>query len=166
MKSYRYGLLAALLSLFVAGPSPAQNAASPGYVVRKSVSAEAAKRIVAAAEDEAIKRRLKIAIAVVDDAGRLVHLLRMDGASNSTVDVAIRKAMHAANYRRDTAFHQDLLEKGNTVVLGLPDSLPIAGGLMLKSGEEMIGAVGVSGAASTVDAEIVRAAIASAGLAG
>lgn len=137
--------------------------AADNVIVRKSVSLDAAKRLVAAAEADAAKRGLKVSIAVLDEAGRLLHFSRMDGASNSTVDVAIRKAEHAADYRRDTAFHQDLLEKGNNVVLGLPDSLPIEGGLMLKVGEDVVGAVGVSGAASSVDAEIARAGMKAAG---
>ena len=100
---------------------------------------------------------------MLDEAGRLLHFSRMDGSSHSTVEVAMRKAEHAVNYRRDTVFHQNLLEKGNNVVLGLPDSLPIEGGLMLKVGDEVVGAVGVSGAASSVDAEIARAGMKAAG---
>ncbi|TKR30786.1 heme-binding protein [Luteimonas gilva] len=152
-------LLPALLALaFLAPATAAEN-----YAVRKSVNLDAAKRLVAAAEQEAAKRGLKVSIAVLDEAGRLVHFSRMDGTSNSTVDVAVRKAEHAVNFRRDTVFHQNLLEKGNNVVLGLPDSLPIEGGLMLKVGEEVVGAVGVSGAQSNIDAEIARAGMQAAG---
>lgn len=143
---------------FLASASAAEN-----FVARKSVNLDAAKRLVAAAESEAAKRGLKVSIAVLDEAGRLVHFSRMDGASNSTVDVAVRKAEHAANFRRDTVFHQDLLSKGNNVVLGLPNSLPIEGGLMLKVGEEVVGSVGVSGAQSNIDAEIARAGMKAAG---
>ena len=151
--------LPALLALAFLAPA----AAAENHVLRKSVSLEAAKRLIAAAEQEAAKRGLKVSIAVLDEAGRLLHFSRMDGTSNSTVDVAIRKAEHAVNFRRDTVFHQNLLEKGNNVVLGLPDSLPIEGGLMLKSGEEVVGAVGVSGAQSNIDAEIARAGMKAAG---
>ncbi len=44
---------------------------------------------------------------------------------------AIAKARHATYYRRDTKFPQDLLAKGNFVVLSLPNSLPIEGGVQL-----------------------------------
>lgn len=151
-------LCAALLLSSIAPAALAEN-----HVAKKSVSLEAAKRLVAAAEGEAVKRGLKVSIAVLDEAGRLVHFSRMDGSSNSTVDMAIRKAEHAANFRRDTVFHQNLLEKGNNIVLGLPDSLPIEGGLMLKIGEDVVGSVGVSGAASSIDAEIARAGMKAAG---
>ncbi len=152
-------LLPLLLCLaFLPSASAAEN-----FIARKSVSLDAAKRLVAAAESEAAKRGLKVSIAVLDEAGRLVHFSRMDGTSNSTVDVAVRKAEHAVNFRRDTVFHQDLLSKGNNVVLGLPHSLPIEGGLMLKVGEEVVGAVGVSGAQSSIDAEIARAGMKAAG---
>lgn len=144
--------------LVMASASAAEN-----FVTRKSVSLDAAMRLVAAAEAEATRRGVAVSIAVVDQAGRLMHFSRMDAANNSSVDVAIRKAEHAVNYRRDTVFHQDLLTEGNTVVLGLPDSLPIAGGLMLKVGEEVVGAVGISGAASSVDVEIARKGMEAAG---
>ncbi len=81
----------------------------------------------------------------------------MDGTSNARVDVATAKAQHAVNYRRDTVFHQELLEKNALPVLVLPDSLPIEGGVMLKRGEEVIGAIGISGGPSNKDGEIARA---------
>lgn len=155
-------LPALLALLLLAGTAPAL--AENPYVTRKSVSLNAAKRIVAAAESEAIKRQQKVSIAVLDEAGRLIHFLRMDGSPNSSIDVAIGKALHAVNFRRDTVFHQELLEKGNAVVLGLPGILPVAGGLMLKSGDEVIGAVGVSGGPSAVDVEIARVGMKGAGL--
>jgi glc operon protein GlcG len=115
------------------------------------------KQIAAAAEAEARKNNWNVSIAVVDDAGQLMYFIRMDDTANSTIIVAQGKARHAVNYRRDTRFHQDILEKGNAVVLGLPDSLPVEGGIRLVADGKVIGAIGVAGAQASQDAQIARA---------
>jgi glc operon protein GlcG len=115
------------------------------------------RQIAAAAEAEARKNNWNVSIAIVDDAGRLIHFSRMDDTPNSSVDVAMGKARHAVNYRRDTKFHQELLEKGNVVVLGLPDITPIEGGLRLIANGKVIGGIGVSGVQASQDAQIARA---------
>ena len=115
------------------------------------------RQIAAAAEAEARKNNWNVSIAIVDEAGRLIHFSRMDDTPNSSVDVAMGKARHAVNYRRDTKFHQELLEKGNVVVLGLPDITPIEGGLRLIANGKVIGGIGVSGVQASQDAQIARA---------
>jgi len=114
------------------------------------------KEIAAAAEAEARQHGWNVSIAIVDEAGRLLYFLRMDDSSNASVDVAIAKAKHAANYCRDTKFHEDILSKGNAVVLGLPDSLPIEGGLRLMYDNKVIGGIGVSGVQSEQDGQIAQ----------
>lgn len=125
---------------------------------RTVLNLAAAKQIAQAAEDQARARNLNVSIAIVDEAGRLLHFQRMDGTANSSVDTAIGKAIHAANYRRDTAFHQKLLSEGNNVVLGLPTSMPIEGGVRLLHGDQVIGGIGVAGAQAAQDGEIAQAA--------
>lgn len=124
---------------------------------RTVLNLAAAQRIAQAAADKARADGLNVAIAIVDEAGRLLHFQRMDGTPNSSVEVSIGKAVHAANYRRDSAFHQKLLEGGNPVVLGLPNALPIEGGVRLLLGEQVIGAIGVSGAQAAQDGAIAQA---------
>lgn len=124
---------------------------------RTVLNLAAVKQIAQAAEDKARAQGLSVSIAIVDDAGRLMHFLRMDGTPNSSVEVAIGKAVHAVNYRRDTAFHQKLLSEGNNVVLGLPGITPIEGGVRLLHGDQVIGGIGVSGAQATQDGEIAQA---------
>jgi len=115
------------------------------------------KQIAAAAEAEARKNNWNVSIAIVDEASQLMHFIRMDDTANSTIIVAQGKARHAVNYRRDTKFHQDILEKGNAVVLGLPDSLPVEGGIRLVADGKVIGAIGVAGVQASQDAQIARA---------
>lgn len=125
--------------------------------VKKTLNLAVAKEIAAASEAEARKNGWNVSIAIVDEAGRLLYFQRMDDTTNASVDVAIAKAMHSANYRRDTKFHEDLLSKGNNVVLGLPNSLPIEGGLRLLNEGKVIGGIGVSGAQSEQDGQIAKA---------
>jgi len=124
---------------------------------KEVLSLAAAKQIAAAAEAEASRNNWKVSIAIVDDSGRLLYFLRMDDSANSSVDVAIAKAQHAANYRRDTGFHQGLLASGNNVVLALPASMPIEGGLRLLDNGNVIGGIGVSGVQASEDGKIAKA---------
>ena len=130
---------------------------SDKLTVKKVLNLAVVKEIVAAAETEARKNNWNVSIAVADEAGRLIFFQRMDDTTNASVEVAIAKARHSANFRRDTNFHQDLLEKGNNVVLALPNGMPIEGGLCLMSGGKVIGGIGVSGASSDQDGQIARA---------
>jgi glc operon protein GlcG len=130
---------------------------SDKLTLKKTINLAVAKEIAAAAEAEARKNGWNVAIAVVDEAGRLLYFQRMDDTTNASVEVAIAKAVHSANYRRDTKFHEDLLSKGNDVVLGLPHSLPIEGGLRLINDGKVIGGIGVSGVQSEQDGQIAKA---------
>lgn len=154
---HRLTATAVAMLLLVPSVSSATTPMDIALATRTTLTLSAAKAIAAAAEAEAVRQNLRVTIVVVDDAGRPLLLQRMDGTPNSSVDVASAKARHAVDYRRDTVFHQELLDKNALAVLALPDSLPIEGGVMLKHGETVIGAIGVSGAASSKDGEIARA---------
>lgn len=121
---------------------------------------DVAKVIVKAAEDEARTNTWSVSIALVDDAGRLLYFTRMDDTANSSVEVAIAKAVHSANYRRPTKFHQDLLLGGTIPILGLREILPIEGGLPLMVESHVVGAIGVSGVQSPQDGQIAAAGVA------
>ena len=124
---------------------------------RPVLTLAAAEVVLEAAGAEARRNGWAVSIAVVDEAGRLLLFSRMDGTPNASVDVAIGKAVHAATYRRPTAFHQQLLEGGNAVVLGLPNVLPVEGGIPLEADGHLVGAIGVSGAQSADDGGIAAA---------
>lgn len=116
-----------------------------------------AQKIAAAAEAEARSHGWAVCIAVVDEAGRLVCFLRMDDTVNAAGEIAIAKANHAVNYRRDTKFHEDLVSAGRTQVLALPNAMPIEGGVRLVADGVLIGAIGVSGVQSPQDGQIAAA---------
>lgn len=150
-------------------PTPAE-ASDPGgapphagdhaglYVeVRAALTLAGARAVAAAAEAEARRNGWAVSVAVVDGAGGLLYFQRMDGTTNASVEVAIGKARHAADYRRPTRFHEELLAGGNTVVLGLPRVVPVEGGLPLVVGETTVGGIGVSGVQSRDDGRIAAA---------
>ncbi|UXI66772.1 GlcG/HbpS family heme-binding protein [Tahibacter amnicola] len=119
----------------------------------------AARQISDAAEAEALRNEWHVSIAIVDDAGRLLHFSRMDGSTNASVDIAIAKAQHAANYRRDTRFHEDVLRDGGLPLLRLPGTLPLEGGLRLLVGGIVVGGIGVSGVQAVQDGLIAQAGL-------
>src|SRR5581483_1981426 len=69
---------------------------------RPSLTAAEAQTMIAAAKIEAAKNKWLVTIAIVDEAGYLMHLERMDGAVLQSPDIATRKARTAALSRRPT----------------------------------------------------------------
>jgi uncharacterized protein GlcG (DUF336 family) len=115
------------------------------------ISIAAAKAVAATATELAQSRTLKIAVAVVDDGGRLLCFERMDGVPWGSGDVAVAKAASAAAYRRDTSVFDDRLAQGRLAVLGQPHAFPIQGGVALVVDGHCIGAIGASGALASED---------------
>lgn len=125
-------------------------------LTRSILSADEATRMVAACKAEAEKNQWRVTIAVVDEAGLLMHLERMDGAVPQSPDIAIRKARTAALTRTSTKVLEDVA-KDRPGTLAFPDRLPVQGGIPLMYDGQCVGAIGVSGAKSPED-EIVALA--------
>jgi glc operon protein GlcG len=102
------------------------------------------------------------AIAVVDAGGQVVLLERLDGTFPAAPDISVGKARTAAMFRRPTRQLEDAVNKGRFTMVALPavaPFTPLQGGVPLLAGETVVGAVGVSGAASAQqDDEIAQAA--------
>jgi len=122
-----------------------------------------AKKVVAAAEAEAVKNRWPVVISVVDSGGHLVLLERLDDTQIGSVEVAQGKARSAAAFRRPTKSFQDSLAAGGEGlrVLKLPGAMPVEGGLPLVLDGKIIGAIGVSGVTSQQDGVVAAAGAAS-----
>jgi uncharacterized protein GlcG (DUF336 family) len=118
-----------------------------------------AKVIAAAAETEARRNNWLVVIAIVDDGGHLVHLLRLDETQFGSVEVAIQKARAAIAFRRPTKVWEEQVAAGSMRYLALPGTLPIEGGLPIVVEGQFIGAVGVSGVRSHQDAQIAEAGL-------
>lgn len=100
---------------------------------------------------------VRVSLAVVDDGGHLLGFARMDGVHTGTVKVAQAKARCAAGFRKPTREMAQSLAAGMSALLTLPGSLPIPGGVPIRLGEQVVGAIGVSGASPDTDDEIAKA---------
>ena len=121
---------------------------------------DAAKQVAAAAVSCAEQRALKVAIAIVDDGGRLLYFERMDEVPWGSGDVALAKAESAAAYRRHTLVFDKRLAGGRLAALAQPFAFPIEGGVPLVIDGRCVGAIGASGALATEDSELCEAAAA------
>ena len=126
---------------------------------KKVLTLEVAKLMAAAAEAEAAKNKWNMVIAIVDDGGNLVYLERMDETQIGSIEVAQQKALSAIKFKRPTKALEDAVAGGRTAVLKLPGAMPIEGGLPITVDGKIIGAIGVSGAASAQDAQSAKAGL-------
>jgi glc operon protein GlcG len=124
---------------------------------RKGLTLAAARLVVAATEAEATKRGLGVVTVVVDEAGTILQLSRMDAAQIGSVNVGIGKARTAALFRRPSRVFEEQIKNGRIAALALADATPLQGGVPIEIGGRVIGAVGVSGDSPQVDEEIALA---------
>ena len=146
-------LYLAVLTLGLGAPASAQLRAT------KSLTLEGARNIAAACEAEARKNNWSMVIAIVDAGGDLVFFQKGDGTRPSNVEFALRKAKTAAHFQRATKGLDSAVTAGRIHYLAT-DALPIEGGVPIVIDGKVIGAVGVSGAASAQDAQVAMAGIA------
>ncbi|MEW6127022.1 MAG: heme-binding protein [Acidobacteriota bacterium] len=141
MKSFSVILLLAMSSVI----------AQAQIAEKKTLTLDGAKRVIAAAVTEG--KRLNApggVIAVVDDGGNLMALERLDGTFAAGATISIGKARTAALFKRPTKAFEDIIKNGRTAMVALPDSFftPLQGGVPIVIDGQIVGAIGVSGAAS------------------
>src|ERR1051326_5628994 len=140
--------LASVVAAFAAGTAPAQ------VSNKKSLNLEGARKVIAAAMSEA--KRLSApggVVAVVDDGGNLIALERLDGTFTAGANISVGKAKTAVMFKRPTKFFEDVIKNGRTAMVALPDFTPLQGGIPIEYEGQIIGGVGVSGAASAAQDE-------------
>jgi|HubBroStandDraft_4_1064222.scaffolds.fasta_scaffold47378_3 glc operon protein GlcG len=113
-----------------------------------------AEAIAVACKAAAQHAGARVAIAVVDEAGGLLHFQRLDGAKAHTADLAHRKARTAAALGLATSILEQMASAGR---LPATDVLASGGGLPILKEGQCAGAVGVSGATSDIDEQIAAA---------
>jgi uncharacterized protein GlcG (DUF336 family) len=155
MKGTITSLAASLLIALVSAPSQAAD--------KPVLSLDQAKQLIAAASAEA--KRVGApggAIAVVDDGGYLISAERWDNTFPSASVLSLGKARTSALFRKPSKLFEDLINKGRFAMTALPDTLltPLQGGVPISIKGQVVGAVGVSGAASAQqDEELAMAGI-------
>lgn len=114
-----------------------------------------------AAKKEAYARGEKLAIAVFDENGSLLAFQNMDIDDTACIAYAQEKALTALRLGCDTASMAYLVKKPDGILVNLryDSSICLMGGgkLIMRDGK-VTGALGVSGAAETVDAQIAECA--------
>lgn len=126
---------------------------------RPMLTLEDCKRISEACISESIKNSWKVAIAILDDGGHLLHFERMDGATPANAAIAVEKARTAAMSRRSSGAWEERIKAGRTSMLKMPGILPVQGGVPIVADQVCVGAVGVSGVQSHEDEQIALAGI-------
>jgi len=155
MKTHvRMTLLVGLLCLILA-PRAARAQLPNGYGA--SIGVETARKVAAAATAEGKKNGWTVAVAIVDQAGELVLFERIDNTQAGSVKVAQEKARTAARFKRPTKAFEEALVGGRQAILGLPDVVPLEGGIPLIIDGKIVGAIGVSGATSQQDGVCAQA---------
>lgn len=135
--------IAAMVFVGLAGGVQAQVAE------KKGLTLDGAKRVIAAAVAEAKRTQAPGGvIAVVDDGGNLMALERLDQTFAAGANISIGKARTAALFKKPTKVFEDLVNKGRTTMVALSDFTPLQGGVPIEVDGAVVGAVGVSGAAS------------------
>lgn len=138
-----------LLNAMAAG---ALSLAMPGHaddvLLQKNLSLALAQEAAHAALQSCSAQGWKVTVAVVDRAGQLKAQLRADGAGPHTLDSSRRKAYTAASMREGTSKMLEISQKTPAAAtLPMIDGLLLlGGGLPIRSGDEVIGGIGVGGA--------------------
>lgn len=118
---------------------------------KRSLTIEGANRVIAAAVAYAKQNNAPGGvIAVVDDGGNLMALERLDGTFAAGANISIGKARTAVLFKRPTKAFEDIIKNGRTAMVSLPDAYftPLQGGVPIMIEGQIVGGVGVSGAAS------------------
>lgn len=153
----------------------AQESAEPSEQAEPAESAEPvpsakimtlalAEQFLEAAKAHAQTAGWQISFAVVDAAGNLVAMIRMDGARWMTAQVAQAKAFTAATFRRPSAAVEEFAEQRpdlfKSLVTLIDRPLLLAGGgLPLIINGELLGGVGASGGTEDQDIDCAEAGL-------
>src|SRR5947208_4718547 len=137
-------------------------------VEKKSLNLDGAKRAIAAAVEYAKKNNAPGGvIAIVDEGGNLMTLERLDGTFAMGATISIGKARTAVLFKKPTRFFEELINKGRTAMTAVDGFTPLIGGIPIIIGGEVVGGIGVSGAASAnQDEELALAGAAAFSVAG
>src|SRR3984957_7988805 len=165
--SRMFALVCALGSAvaFAAGPALAHQPAPPTAPVSTAmlpygppVTLDQAKRAMAAAELEAVKNSLQVAITILDSGGNLVMFHKIDNTQLSAIGASEGKARTALTFKRPSKALDDAIAAGGAGLrlLAVKDIPPLEGGLPIVVDGKIVGAIGVSGALSSQDSQVAK----------
>ena len=130
------------------------------------ISYDLARRLVETAMAHATQNGWRVAVVVLDPWGAVVASGRMDGVSPAILEIASDKAYTATLGKSTKAFYERMSSSPD-LAMGLQNRNRFCaweGGLPIRDAEQLIGAIGVSGAAGPEDVACATAALTSEGL--
>lgn len=127
----------------------------------QELTLEQARQVIAAAEKKAAEIGQPMNVAVVDEGGNLLAFARMAGAWLGSIDIAMNKAFTSRAFDIATSDLGDNSQPGQQF-FGIHASnggrvMIFAGGLPLKQGGRVVGAIGVSGGSGKQDQQVAEA---------
>ena len=152
MKSIKFAAALSIAAMMICATLSAQVATS------NNITLEAAKKVVAEAVKYAKEHNSPGgSIAVVDNGGSLVYLERLDGTFAASSEVSIKKANTAALFKAPSAKLESSINGGRQALITVGHTF-LQGGIPIIYNGQVIGAVGVSGAASAQQDEEIAIA--------
>jgi glc operon protein GlcG len=123
----------------------------------QTLSLDGARTVLHSAEQKAQQLSAPSSLAVVDAAGDLILFEQMQGARPIGIDLAIGKARSAARYWATTQALEATIDTGRTAAI-TAGKIQMDGGVPIRVGETIVGAVGVSGLDHRNDIQIAETA--------
>src|SRR5215468_3805456 len=151
----------ARLAIAVAALALSAQSATAQLAEKKVLTLAAAQKMVAAAQAEAERRHLAGVIAVVDDGGWPIRLLRMDNAAYiASVELAPGKARTAALFKKPSQALEDAINHGRIAAVTAHGYIEMQGGLPIVIDGQVIGGIGASFDTPDHDVQIAQAGLA------
>ena len=148
------GLILGVLTL------PTQKAAAQ-FTEKKVLTLAAAQKMVAAAQAEAERQHLAGVIAVADDGGWPILVVRMDNAAYvASVELAPGKARTAALFKKPSQALEDAINHGRFAPVTAHGYIEMQGGLPIVVDGQVIGGIGASFDTPEHDVQIAQAGLA------
>ena len=146
--SLRLGSLAVLLTACALGAQAQTAAPSPSVRAEKNMSLELANEIAGAAVAACAANGYAVAATVVDRAGTVRAVQRADNAGPHTLGASQQKAYTSASAKNTTLAMMESAQKNPAAanLIHIPGFLLLGGGVPVRVGNDVIGAVGVGGA--------------------
>lgn len=138
-------------------------AMAQGVRTEKNITLALANEAASAAVETCFAKGWFVSAAVVDRSGVLKALQRADGAGFHTVDAAKRKAYTSASMRNNTSAILENIKNNpaSANLIQIDNFLILGGGMPIRAGDEVVGAIGVGGApGGHLDDQCAEAAIA------
>jgi len=141
MRRITFACLAAL-PVFAVTPASAQ-----APLAEKNVSMAMSLAIIQGAIEQCTKDGYKVSVTIVDKSGNVAAQLRGDGTGPHTMEFSRMKAYTSRTRNQTSLQTMKMMEDpANAFIRQIPNVVGVGGGVPIHAGNEVIGAVGVSGA--------------------